>query len=176
MGKRRHKSEENTQTPRKPSRPVTLAVLRSVNEWAEEAATSQGLVLFDVEVNSGWLVRVFVDRPGAVEPGKGIVVDECVAVSRYLETLMDADDRVPEDYRLEVSSPGVTREITAERQYALVVGRRLKVVTRENVQAQNVHEGTLLGVEERTLKIAVGESVLEIALDNVAKAKLVFEF
>ena len=89
---------------------------------------------------------------------------------------MDADDRVAEDYRLEVSSPGVTREITAERQYPLVVGRRLKVVTRENVEGQNVHEGTLLGVEERTLKIAVGESVLEIAIDNVAKAKLVFEF
>lgn len=176
MGKRRQKTEDLPQAPRKPSRPVTLEITKQIAMWAEEAASANGLVLFDSDITSAWLVRIFVDRPGAVLPGQGVNVDECVAVSRYIETLMDADDRVPESYRLEVSSPGLEREITADRQYPLVVGRRLRIVTREKVEGQNVHEGTLVEVEGQTLKIAIGETILGIEMDNVAKAKLVFEF
>ena len=176
MGKRRHKTDTRPEAPRKPSRPVTQEILRQIAVWAEEAAGASDLVLFDTDVTSAWLVRVFVDRAGAIEPGQGVTIDECVAVSRYLETLMDADDRVPETYRLEVSSPGIEREITAHRQYPLVVGRRMRIVTRENVDGQNVHEGTLVGVHEQTLNLALGEAVVSIDMDNVAKAKLVFEF
>jgi ribosome maturation factor RimP len=178
MGKRRQNSDERTPAvvARKPSRPLSQEVMRQIEVWAEEAALANGLVLFDADVNSAWVIRVFVDRPGAIEPGQGVTIDECVAVSRYLETILDADDRVAESYRLEVSSPGVERELTAPRQYPLVLGRRVRVVTRENVDGKNVHEGMLHEADERGFQLAVGEAVLSIEYNNVAKAKLVFEF
>lgn len=176
MAKRRKKPQDRPREERRPVVPLEQSVIEELDGWCEEAAGAQELVWFDTEVNSGWVIRVYVDRPGATgEPGTGVTIDECVKVSRYLEGILDADPRVPDHYRLEVSSPGVERAIGSLRQAGLVIGRTIKVVTREPIEGQNVFEGTLEAVEGAKLKIQ-GEDTHEISWSDVAKARLTFDF
>ena len=107
--KRRRRRDD---TPQGSSKPLTPELREEIRGWAEEAADVHGLYVWDVEflVQGRWIVRVYVDRPGA-EPGMGINVSQCAEISRYMEALFDADDRVPEVYVMEVSSPGIERPL-----------------------------------------------------------------
>ncbi|MCM1236176.1 MAG: ribosome maturation factor RimP, partial [Ruminococcus flavefaciens] len=71
----------------------------------------QQFELVDVEYvkeGSNWYLRVFVDKEN------GIDIDDCVLVSRALETKLDEEDFIADAYILEVSSPGLTRPLKKE--------------------------------------------------------------
>jgi len=177
MVKRRKKtSEPRPQEVKKPAVPLDQTVISDLDGWSEEAAQAFDLLWFDTEVNSGWVIRVYVDRAGATgEPGTGVTIDKCVEVSRYLEGILDADERVPEHYRLEVSSPGIERALTKLRQIPLVIGRTVKVVTHEPIDGQNVFEGVLSSLDKEILEIQ-GETTAHIAWPDIAKARLTYDF
>lgn len=147
--------------------------------WCEEAAQASGLMLYDVEVlTSGrWIVRIFVDRAGAA-PGEGVTIDECADVSRYAEAIMDADDRMPENYVLEVSSPGIERALKKPRHVELSVGGLVEVVVKEPIDGQNKVTGKLLSFADDILTIqsAESDSVWPIAWSAVSRARLKFDF
>lgn len=154
-------------------------LLADVESWCDEAAEANGLILYDVDVlTSGrWIVRIYVDRPSA-EPGKGVTIDECADVSRYVEAIMDADERMPSNYVLEVSSPGIERALKKPRHVALSVGELVEVVVPEAIDGQNKVSGTLLSFEDDILTIqsAESDSVLTIAWSSISRARLKFEF
>lgn len=63
-----------------------------------------GLELFDVEfVKEGgeYILRVYIDKPG------GVTIDDCVAVTKPMNEILDKEDYVSESYIFEVSSPGI---------------------------------------------------------------------
>lgn len=177
MVKRRKKPEASRpQEVKKPAAPLDATVISDLDGWCEEAVQAFDLIWFDTEVNSGWVIRVYVDRLGATgEPGTGVTIDKCVEVSRYLEGILDADERVPEHYRLEVSSPGIERPVTKLRQVPLVIGRTIKVVTHEPIDGQNVYEGVLNSLDNEILEIE-GETTVRIAWSDIAKARLTYDF
>lgn len=174
-GKRKGTEQEN----RKPSKPVTDAVRTKIEEWATEAAEASGVVLFEVETTSVWLIKVFIEVEGGGAPGEGVTVDQCVRVSRYLEAILDAADEVPEKYTVEVSSPGIERPITRKRQLSLVIGRQMRIVTSEPIDGQNVYEGILTAFEDDVLTMEPSREEHDeyrLDWDNVAKAKLIYDF
>lgn len=159
---------------------MTPELQRDLESWALEAAEAHGVELYDVTVaTSGrWIVRVFIDRPGGTEPGQGVSIDECSDVSRYLEAYFDADARMPDNYLLEVSSPGIERPLKNERHVAQVVGKLVDLTVREPIEGQNKVVGQLLSFEEGILEIRVSEreSVLTVPWSAVSKARLKYDF
>jgi ribosome maturation factor RimP len=174
VGKRRRKRSERDD--RAPSKPLTDSVRARIEGWAEEAADVYGLELFDVEITPQWKIGVFVDKEGGFEPGKGVTIDECAEVSRYVEALLDTDDDVPEKYTIEVSSPGVERKLSKPRHFAKVVGRSVRVVVHVPVDGQNVFEGELIGFDDPELTIDVEGTTHTLTLGQLAKARLTYEF
>ena len=70
-----------------------------------------GYSLYDVEyVKEGadYYLRAYIDKEG------GITVDDCEKVSRALELKLDEEDFIPNAYILEVSSPGLGRQLKKE--------------------------------------------------------------
>jgi len=147
-----------------------------IEEWALEAADASGLRLFDVEpaVRGRWIVRVYVERIGEVEEGEGVSVDECAEVSRYLEAYLDADERVPEDYVLEVSSPGLERPLNEPRHVERAVGEEVQLVTRRQVAGKNKFVAHLKSFENGVLELEVDEldEPAELDWEDVARARL----
>jgi ribosome maturation factor RimP len=139
----------------------------------EPLASAHGLEIVDVEW-SGRVLRIVIDRPeGAGE----VSVDDCTRLSRDVSTALDVEDFIAKSYSLEVSSPGLDRPLRSARDFRRHVGKLCKVKLREPaVDGQRVLRGRLLDVGDATFRIEVDKKHHEVAIDNVAEARLVIEF
>ncbi len=141
--------------------------------------------LVDVEVvrNRGaGLLRITVDNPN----GDGrVAIERCVAISREIETLLDAADSVPGAYQLEVSSPGLDRVLGREKDFLAAIDQEVKLRTRRPIEGRKRYRGRLVSLESGVLKMKVeglrkvsgvgGDEVL-IPIEEVEKANLIYEF
>lgn len=178
--RRRRRRERDRERSRAGGREMTDELREDLEEWALEAADASGLRLFEVEpaVRGRWIIRVYIERLGEVDEGEGVSVDECAEVSRYLEAYLDADDRVPEDYQLEVSSPGLERPLKKPRHVEGAVGEDVQLVTRKQVAGKNKFVAHLKSFEDGVLELEVEDldEPAELEWDDVAKARLKHDF
>lgn len=173
MAKRRRKTDRGERTDKvRWSR--TREFDARLEEWAEEAAEAHDLELVDVDLNVHGrpIITIYVDRPEAA-PGTGVEVGQCAKVSRYVEAYLDAEEGFPEKYVLEVSSPGIERELTKPKHYHQSVGKRVEVVVREQIDGKNKLVGELVSFEDDTFRLDREDGgTVDVALSNVARAKL----
>jgi ribosome maturation factor RimP len=147
--------------------------LEMITEMAQRVAVSEGLTLVDVQLKGGrgsQLLRVYIDKP------EGISHADCQLVSEQLSAMLDVEDPFPGSYTLEVSSPGLDRELVKASDFAHFAGRKARVVVREPVGNQKVLEGRLAGFEAGRVRLDLGDAGLkELELSNIQKARLVVE-
>jgi ribosome maturation factor RimP len=149
------------------------ADLEKITEMARRVAVSEGLTLIDVQLKRGrgsQLLRVYIDKP------EGISHADCQLVSEQLGVMLDVEDPFPGSYTLEVSSPGLDRELIKASDFAHFAGRKARLVVREPMDNQKVLEGRLAGFEAGRVRLDLGEGGLkELELSNIQKARLVVE-
>jgi ribosome maturation factor RimP len=147
--------------------------LEKITKMAERVAVSEGLTLVDVELKSGRgsrLLRVYIDKP------EGVSHADCQLVSEQLSVLLDVEDPFPGPYTLEVSSPGLDRELVKPGDFAHFAGRKARLVVREPEGGQKVLEGRLAGFEAGRVRLDLADAGLkEVELGNIQKARLVVE-
>src|SRR5262249_27404474 len=106
-------------------------------------ARAHGLTVVDVDVRGGGrrqVVRIAVDRPD------GVGVDDCQRLSREIGDILDVEDLLSGPYDLEVSSPGLDRELRKEREWRWAQDRKVRVWTREPVEGRRELAGRLVEV------------------------------
>lgn len=139
-----------------------------------------GLEIHDVEVRAqqDGLVRIIVDRVGASGPGTGVTIGEIGEITRQLDYLLDVEDFIPFSYRLEVSSPGVERDLTRPQHYTRYLGEEVRLVLRVPTSDNwNVLRGKLAAFDGLTISIDCEDGVRrETTLDAVKKARTVYDF
>ncbi|MBL9037741.1 MAG: ribosome maturation factor RimP, partial [Archangium sp.] len=95
---------------------------------ADALFAAEGLELLEVEFTkepgSGWVLRLFIDKPGAT-----VGVDECSLASQVLNPALDVEDFIPHEYSLEVSSPGINRPLKKPAHYERVIGQKVRLKT-----------------------------------------------
>jgi ribosome maturation factor RimP len=171
--------DDETSSKKAPS--YSPQVLDKIEGWAEEGAQANDLVLFDLEVvvKGRWIIRAYVDLPGEVEPGEGVGVDQCAKVSRYLEAYLDAATDVPENYVLEVSTPGVERRLRKPKHLRQAVGEKVQLIVRQQVASRNKVIGELVDYEDDTLEVRLEDDpdqLVDIDWANVKEARLKHDF
>jgi ribosome maturation factor RimP len=155
-------------TSRPPGRQVSPSQLAALEErvrsLVEPVLLRYGAELVELIVRRGrtQLVRVVADREG------GIDLDTCARVSQELSRMLDADDPIAGGYTLEVTSPGLDRPLRTPADYRRVLGRRIRIVL-----ARDQHEGTLEEVGEDRVRLITSRGPVEVALAEVANAKVV---
>ena len=150
------------------------------------AGTVQGLGydLVDVERAGRGLLRVTIDRipgrvygaPGAPDAGEFITVEDCEAVTRQLQYVLEVEGL--EYARLEVSSPGLDRPLRHDADYRRFAGQAVKITLREPFEGRKHWEGVLgLGTAEGsyflTFSKGTAEQQLGFVLAEVREARLV---
>lgn len=113
------------------------------------------------------IVRIFADKEG------GITIDDCSNVSRSIEAAMDADDFMPGSYILEVSSPGLDRELYSLADFEKFAGKAAKVRLKVELAGQKVLNGRILRVDDENIVFedrSAGEITVPYA--TVEKANL----
>lgn len=148
-----------------------------VESLIQPTVADLGLVLVDVEyVKEGrdWFLRVYIDKDGGVD------LDDCAAASEKISLKMDENDPIPEQYFLEVSSPGAERPLKTKEDLEKSIGSYINVKTYEQINGEKEFQGTLLSFdgETVTLQIKVKTKKREVAIpyEKVAKARLAIEF
>jgi ribosome maturation factor RimP len=147
--------------------------LEKIREMAERVVASEGLVLFDVEVKgrgSNQLLRIYIDKP------EGVSHADCQAVSEQMSALLDIEDLFPGKYLLEVSSPGLDRQLVKPSDFEYFAGRRARIVLREPLDNDRVLEGKLAGLQSGRVRLDVGHGeIRDVDLAHISKARLVVE-
>ena len=144
-------------------------IVARVEELAGPIVSSEGLVLVEVSWGrdrGGWVLRLFVDRPGG-----GVTLEECAVVSRQVGDLLDVEDFIDGPYRLEVSSPGLSRRFKSEREYEIFAGRRVKLVV-SSPEGTSLYRGRLKGLQGGDVIIEVDGRIKAVPLGQVARANL----
>jgi ribosome maturation factor RimP len=152
---------------------IRKEVQRRVEDIADSLLTDEGLELVDLEYRREgrrWVLRLFIDKEG------GVTVENCATVSRELGDILDAKDAIPEAYVLEVSSPGLNRRVRKREDFSRFVGRKVEVRLTALRDGRRKMVGTILGVEGEAVVVAAPEATYTIALEDIARATLVYEF
>lgn len=137
-------------------------------------AGERGCELVRVEYQGGML-RLILDR------AEGVRLEDCEAVSKQVSTLLDVADFGRGRYTLEVSSPGLDRQLYGPRDYSRFVGRRVRVryADRETGRKATV-VGRLAGFREAAEEIDVAEIEggrdLTLRLTDIQLARLEIEW
>jgi ribosome maturation factor RimP len=148
-----------------------------VRALIEPVVEDHGFELVDVDLPKahGGVLRVTIDT----REGDGRVpIDRCAAVSREIETNLDAAGAVSLSYRLEVSSPGLDRLLAREKDFAAAAERRdeVKLETRRPLDGRRRFRGILLGFGDGDLRVEVEGREVRIPFAEVAKARTVYSF
>jgi ribosome maturation factor RimP len=88
------------------------------------------------------LLRVFIESP------QGVPIDACEKISRQIASILDTEDVIRHAYVLEVSSPGMDRQLFELEHYRRVVGSKVKVKLLEAIEGRRSFVGIVIGVEE----------------------------
>ncbi len=142
-------------------------------ELSEEVAAQSGVYVVDVSYakeGGNNVLCFYIDKDG------GVGIDECEAFSRAVEAVLDEKDPIEENYSLEVSSPGVDRKLTKEREFMYYVGREVDVKLFAPLDGVKEFEGVLKGFADKTAEIEVDGEIKKIPVKNAAYIKLHFSF
>ncbi len=105
--------------------------------------------------------------------GAGMVVKDCVALSRAIEAILDVEDPIAEAYELEVSSPGIDRPLTRAADFERFAGFEAKIETAVPFEGRKRWAGRLLGLEGETVRLETKDGEVALPCAAIAKAKLV---
>jgi ribosome maturation factor RimP len=164
-------------------------VARGVPEVDAELEERIGRLGFEL-VDAVWagtagrpILRIRIDVPEERGTTEGVSVGDCATVSRALEAWLDELPGMPERYVLEVSSPGVERPLTRERDWTRFAGRQVAVRGEETLAGRARRlEGELLGLvkdeegrDRVRLRLPGGDEV-EIPVKEIQGAHIVFRW
>lgn len=129
-------------------------VTEIITPYAEEL----GLDIWDVRFakeGTDWYLRIFIDKEG------GISIDDCVDLTHAVTKPLDEADPISQSYTLEVSSPGVERELTADKHFEKYIGADVMVRLIRPVNNVRDYAGKLVSYNsgEITLSLADGEEL-----------------
>ena len=102
-----------------------------------------------------------------------VSIEDCALVSRNASALLDVEDPINGAYMLEVSSPGIDRPLTKERDFERYVGFEAKLELRDVQDGQRRFQGRLLGCENGVVKLLTEAGETSLSFGTITAAKLI---
>ncbi len=140
----------------------------TVSLLIKDTVEAQGVSLWDVRfVKEGadWFLRIFIDKED------GVSIDDCVNVSHAIDPIIDEADPIDHSYCMEVSSPGIERELIRPEHFIKMTGKEVKVRLYKALDGAKEFIGTLCSYDD-TLVIDTDAGKKEFDKKSVAKVYL----
>lgn len=149
---------------------TVAAVTAVVRPIAEQL----GLKLWDVRFvkeGASWYLRVYIDKP------EGITIEDCEKMSRAIDGPIDELDPVEQSYFLEVSSPGIERELRNPEHFEQMAGREVCVTFFRPIDGQKEVVATLVGLRDKHIVLTdLDGTEFEIPMKEASSVKLEAKF
>jgi ribosome maturation factor RimP len=145
-------------------------ITEKISEIAQECALSHEVFVVDVELKSTqpkelW---IFLDKES-----EDVSIEVCSKISRELGFLMDAHDIDLGNFRLNVSSPGLSRPLSDLRQFPKNIERTCRIRYRVNAELVQKHTGKIEEVKGDKITLNVERELITIAFDQIIEAKII---
>jgi ribosome maturation factor RimP len=144
-------------------------VTDKVLELARPIAEAAGCEVWDVEYvreAGAWYLRVYIDKPG------GVSIDDCEAVSRALDPVLDEYDPIPTSYTFEVSSAGAERELKRPSDFERFMGAEVEVRHYQPIDGAKAHTGVLRGYADGAVTVEIKGKEITYSKPQVAQVRL----
>ena len=122
----------------------------TVREIIEPTVCALGYRLWDIsysKIGADYHLEITIDSD------EGINIDDCERVHRAIDPLLDEHDPIETFYYLEVSSPGVERDLRTDEHIALSVGQKVEAKLFTNKDGRKSYKGVLVSFEDGALII-----------------------
>ena len=148
-------------------------IAETVADLIRETVLENGCTLWDVEyVKEGadWHLRITIDKPG------GVGIDDCERVHRAIDPLIDEADPIETFYYLEVSSPGIEREIRTDAHLLASIGSLCEARLFAAQNGAKAHIGRLTAFDSDTLTLTPdGGEAIVLSRKGVSKVSTLYE-
>ena len=147
---------------------MSKVIEEAVEEIVENLLTDTDLELVAVDYvrEKDWYLRVFIDKEGGIE------IDDCQALSGRLEEILDERDIIKGSYILEVSAPGLDRELKKPKDFQREKGKTVDVSLFAPVDGNKLIVGVLKDYDGEN--ITIDEQTISMA--DVAQVRLHIDF
>ena len=136
---------------------------------AEPVVQKNGCRLWDgdyVKEAGPWDLRVYIDRDG------GVSIDQCEAVSRELDPILDEMDVIPGAYTFEVSSAGAERQLKRPSDFQQFMGSLVEVKLYRAKNGAKEFVGELTGYDDGRVSVSIGGNEITFEKSEVASVRL----
>ncbi|MFC1887519.1 ribosome maturation factor RimP [Candidatus Cloacimonadota bacterium] len=147
-------------------------IIHSVEEIAREACRINNVAMYGFELKmatKGMIVLIYITKIG------GVSVEDCKQVSRYVERVLEEEDIIKKRYYLEVSSPGLERDLKLKMHYVSAIGEIVKIVYQKD-DTSDVIKGKLLEVLPDEIVLEIPDDKFVIRFSEIKKAKTYFDY
>lgn len=177
--------KESKETQVTPAGSYGESWMNKVEAMAREIAEREGCRLYDLEFTSGpsgRILRVYIDHAE-----RNVGIEDCSNVSKGMNLLLDVEDVIPgATYSLEVSSPGLERNLKRPWHYQTVLGKAAKFriqptlgelgLNLPHLKSTKSFKATIQATDDAGVELLIESEVLKIKHDQIEKAQVVFEF
>lgn len=150
-----------------------MKITQTVAALAKPIVEARGCSLWDVEyVREGadYILRVAIDKEGGVD------IDDCEAISRALDPILDEHDPIPDRYQFEVCSAGLERALKRSEDFARFLGSPVTVKLYRPVNGLKEIPAVLRGYEDGRVTVDTGKETVTFEKSQVALVRLRVEF
>lgn len=146
-------------------------------ELLKPIADANGVEIYDVEYvkeGSEWYLRCYIDKE------EGVNINDCEAVSRALSDELDKVDFIEDAYILEVSSPGLGRQLKKDKHFQRSLLSEVDVKCYKPINGSKDFTGILKAFDENTITLEMdsGKEKEDITFNrkDIATVKLTLDF
>lgn len=113
-------------------------------------------------------LQLFIDTQTDV----GVTVEDCAKASRLVDEILESEQFFESKYNLEVSSPGIDRPLTTERDFRRRIGRKIWIDFVDSSQSR-LH-GQIEGIEDGQVTLAGKKQSHIVSLTDIKEAREFF--
>ena len=150
-----------------------MKVTELVKSLAEPVVQANGCELWDVEYvreGSEYFLRLYLDKDGGVD------INDCEAVSRAMDPILDEADPIPTSYHFEVCSAGLERALKRPGDFARFLGSPVTVKLYKPRNGLKEIPAILRGYEDGKVTVEAGKETITFEKSEVALVRLRVEF
>ena len=150
-----------------------MKITQTVAALAKPIVEARGCSLWDgeyVRAGADYILRVAIDKEGGVD------IDDCEAISRALDPILDEHDPIPDRYQFEVCSAGLERALKRPEDFARFLGSPVTVKLYRPVNGLKEIPAVLRGYEDGRVTVDTGKETVTFEKSQVALVRLRVEF
>ncbi len=146
---------------------------KKTEEFLLPITKEYGVEIYDVEYvkeGSEMYLRAFIDKEG------GVTINDCEAVSRAMNEVLDREDYIPDAYTFEVSSPGLGRVLKKDRHLSKSIGQDVEIGLYKAKDGTKELAGTLKAFDNSTITILNETGEVTLNREEIAVIRLALDF